>query len=109
MYFHGCAAGVGEDVGDALAFEGFDEDVGAFTGLVGGVTGDESFRRRWWWRGDCGGSGGGRFGDDVGDVETVAFGGGRWNGEGETGESSGGLRVECGGGWWFDSVGVRVG
>jgi hypothetical protein len=32
---HGRAAGVGEDVADAAALEGLDEDVGAFAGLGG--------------------------------------------------------------------------
>ena len=39
---HRRAAWVGEDVCDAFAFEGFDEDVGAFSWLVRGISGNEA-------------------------------------------------------------------
>lgn len=92
MDLHGCAAGVSKDVGDAFSFESFDEDVGAFAGLIWGETGGEMVV--------CGGGGGccGGFGvgEDVGDVETVAFVGSGGYGEGETREESGVGRW-CGG------------
>ncbi|PON72130.1 hypothetical protein TorRG33x02_252500 [Trema orientale] len=62
---HGRAAGVGEHVGDALALEGLDEDIGALPGLVGAESRDE----RIWVGGNGGGGGGGSGGRS---------GGGRW-------------------------------
>ena len=85
----GCATWVGEDVSDALAFEGFDEYIGAFSGLVRGESRDEGV----WIRGNgggcgCGGGGdGGRWGPARvgagGDVEGAAERGGSWGRERE--------------------------
>lgn len=69
------AARVGEDVGDALALEGFDEDVGAFAGLVRGKSG----RKVCFWGcyyslgGGGGGGGGGGFGEGVCDDAETGF------------------------------------
>ena len=59
MDLHGCAARVGEDVGDTFALESFDEDIGTFSGLVRGVAGDKRLRRQR--RTGSGGGGGCRF------------------------------------------------
>lgn len=49
-------AGVGEDIGDTLAFKSFNEDISAFSGFARGKSGNKSFR----------GGGGGRDGDERG-------------------------------------------
>lgn len=43
MNLHGSATRVSEDVGDTFAFESFDEDIGAFSGLVRSKSGNENF------------------------------------------------------------------
>lgn len=69
MDLHGRAAGVSEDIGDALALESLDEDIGAFSRFISGKSGDENLRA-----GDggsvdgSGGGGGGRgFGGRIGE------------------------------------------
>lgn len=87
MDLHGSAAGVREDVGDALELEGFDEDVGAFARFVGGEAGR--------WRGREGGCGEGFGGDFGGNFEE--FLGRDWEGL-RRGEGFGEWREEVGGG-----------
>lgn len=54
---HGRATRVSEYVGDSLALQSFDEDIGAFSGLVRGKSGNDCLRFRN--NGGCGGGGGG--------------------------------------------------
>ena len=67
MDLHRRAAGVSEDIGNTLALESLDEDIGAFPRLIGSESGDENLR------GDDGsfdgsgrGGGGGGLGGRVG-------------------------------------------
>lgn len=71
---HRRAARVGEDVGDALALEGFDEDVGAFARLVRGKSGRKvCFWRCYYSLGDSGQGGGGGFGEGACDDAETGF------------------------------------
>lgn len=88
MDLHRGAAGVGEYVGDSFPLEGFDEDVGALSGFVGGKSGNESVQL------EDGGGVGIRVREDIGDVERAAAaavvveeeGGFRGNGKGRYGK-----------------------
>lgn len=106
----GGAARVGEDVGDALALEGLDEDIGALARLVGGESGDERFgggygrgwrRRRRRGGGFGGGAGNARWGRGAGGDAEVGGGGlggtGR-HAEGKSVEGSLGFGGKRGGG-----------
>lgn len=44
MNFHGCSSRVSEHMGNALAFERFNEDIAAFPGFIGGKSRNECLR-----------------------------------------------------------------
>lgn len=71
MDLHGRAAGVRENIGDALSFESLDEDIGALSGFVGGKSGGRNVRAGEDGgvdgSGRGGGGGGGGFGGRVGE------------------------------------------